>query len=523
METSSRRRLVQSSTLGAGALLALALLVIVNYLGGKYYARFDWTSSEIYTLSEKSLNVVRALEDDVEAIVLMSPMDPLYGPTRELLSRYEAASQRMTTRYVDPEKNLVEARSLVERFELAQLNVVVFAKGDDRRVVDGSDLADYDFSGMQFGQEPQMTGYKGEQVFTSTLLDLSESAKPKVLFTTGHGELELSGFGPQGLDAARQALEGDNFEVESWASLGQTAVPEGVALVVVAGPTASFIEPEAAVLGEYLAGGGRLLLLLDPALSPSGALAATGLEGLLADWGVEVGADIVIDPANPLPFYGAETIFVDSYGSHPITRSLDQTRVPVILPLARSVAAAADAEGLEVVELLKTTSDGWGETDLDDLDGGVEKGDADLAGPVPVAVAVRLADGDEEEPDVLATDPLEVEPHAEPDAEPETGESTTPTEPETVATDESRLVVFGDSDFVSNGQVQNAGNAALFLNAINWLTERENLVGIAPKKPEQVRLSLTSAQIRDLTVLVFVLLPGAAIAMGTVVFFRRRR
>ncbi len=519
MESSSRRRLVQSSTLGAGAALALVLLVIVNYLGGKYYQRFDWTSSEIYTLSEKSLNVVAGLDEDVEAIVLMSPMDPLYDATRELLSRYEAASRRMTARYVDPEKNLAEARSLVERFELAQLNVVVFASGEDKRVVDGSDLADYDYSGMQFGQAPEMTGFKGEQVFTSTLLDLSEAEKPKVLFTTGHGELELTDFGPQGLDAARQALAADNFEVESWASLGKPAVPEGVGLVIVAGPTASFIAPEAAVLGDYLAAGGRLLVLLDPSLSPSGALGETGLEGLLADWGVEVGADIVIDPANPLPFYGAETIFVDSYGSHPITRSLDQTRVPVILPLARSVRAADAAEGYEVTELLKTTADGWGETDLANLEGGVKKDDDDLAGPVPVAVAVRLA-GKEDEPEELAPDPLDVEPGADTETE---DTAVPPVEPATAPAGESRLVVFGDADFVSNGQVQNAGNAELFLNAINWLTERENLVGIAPKKPEQVRLSLTSAQIRNLTLVVFVLLPGAAVVMGTAVFFRRRR
>ena len=57
---------------------------------------------------------------------------------------------------------------------------------------------------------------------------------------------------------------------------------------------------------------------------------------------MRLGADIVVDPANPLPFFGAETIFVQATGEHPVVRSLAQARVPVILPLARSVGAKGD-------------------------------------------------------------------------------------------------------------------------------------------------------------------------------------
>ena len=46
-----RRQLVQSSTLGVGILLAALLLGLVNYFGWKYYKRFDWTETNLYSLT----------------------------------------------------------------------------------------------------------------------------------------------------------------------------------------------------------------------------------------------------------------------------------------------------------------------------------------------------------------------------------------------------------------------------------------------------------------------------------------
>ena len=52
---------------------------------------------------------------------------------------------------------------------------------------------------MQMGEAPKMTGFKGEQLFTSAILQLAEGRKPKILFTTGHGERSLDDQSEQGL------------------------------------------------------------------------------------------------------------------------------------------------------------------------------------------------------------------------------------------------------------------------------------------------------------------------------------
>ena len=64
---------------------------------------------------------------------------------------------------------------------------------------------------------------------------------------------------------------------------------------------------------------------------------------------------------------------------------------------------------------------------------------------------------------------------------------------------------------------------AVEFTTMNWLVEREALVSIPPKKPEQVRLSLTQGEMSLVTWLVLLIMPGAAIAVGVSVYLRRRR
>lgn len=487
MASVNRRQLVRTGTLSAGVLLVAALLVIVNYFGWKYNQRFDWTGSQLYSLSERTENVLKELDKDVEFIVFLPPSQrDIYEPTQEVLARYDAASPRIRVRMVDPDRNPLEAQQLVQKYGVQSAGVVV-ASGNDRRVIDAADLAELDFSTVQFTGQPEMKGFKGEQLFTSALLQLSEGKKPRIYFTTGHGELSLDDQGPGGLTRAQQILGSDNFDIEEWASLGKPAVPDDVDLVVIAGPKASFVRPELDVFSAYLARGGRMLVMLDPTLGQAAGagLIQTGLEGWLAGYGAQVGQNIVVDPSNPLPFFGPETIFIQSYGDHPIVKPLQDGNLPVLMNVARSVGAGS-APGLKVTELLRTSAEGWGETDLANLDK-VGRDGVDLAGPVLLGVAVESEAA---------------------------GEGKRPT----------RLVVFGDSEFAANQLLEaNVANSVLLTNALNWLVEREALLGIPPKKTEQVHLTLTSQEMNTIFLMAIVVLPVLAIAAGAGVFYRRRR
>jgi ABC-type uncharacterized transport system involved in gliding motility auxiliary subunit len=225
-------------------------------------------------------------------------------------------------------------------------------------------------------------------------------------------------------------------------------------------------------------------VLADPVLpSPASPPADLGLAGTLAPYGLRLNNDIVIDPANAIPQVGAETLIANRYGSHPIVRSLAAEGLPVVFPLARSVAKTEKPPpGYAATVLVETTAEGWGETSLSKLDE-VKKDAADNAGPV--AIGMAAAPADEKKPG-------------------------------------ARLVVFGNSRFVANGALAQAGNANLILNAISWLAGQERLVGIAPKTPEQASLSMTRSQVNRIGLLAVLGMPLFAVFLGVWVWYRRR-
>ena len=83
-------------------------------------------------------------------------------------------------------------------------------------------------------------------------------------------------------------------------------------------------------------------------------------------------------------------------------------------------------------------------------------------------------------------------------------------------------MVFGDSDFMADYEISNAGNLTLAMNTFNWLAEREEALGIAARDVEQVSLFLSQKQMRNLLLLTLVVMPGAAILVGIFVWRRRR-
>ncbi len=486
----SRPSAVRAGAGVAGIALLFALFAGANYLGARHWVRGDWTKTHLFSLSQTTKKVVSGLTRPVQVTVFMTRNSRLYQPVSELLSRYRTESAKVEVEFLDPERNPMRAEALVKQFGIRQ-NTVVFRSGERKKYVEEDKLADFDFSGAQMGAAPQIRSFKGEEAFTSAILDVTEKSVSKIYFSSGHGEPKIdSQERGRGFAQARQLLERENLSVASWDSLGKGSVPSDATVVVVAGPRAALLEPEAAALKSYAKDGGRILLMLDPVLpQPGAAESSLGAGDFLATYGLKVGADIVIDPANAVPMVGPETLVANSYGGHSIVRSLAEEGLPVVFPLARSVSKPnKPPEGYAETMLVETSKDGWGETSLAKLEA-VQKDKDDTPGPVTIAVAVESEKKDKD-----------------PKAPAKT----------------FRLVVIGNSRFATNGSIANAGNANLLLNAVNWLSGQERLVGIAPKTPEQASLALTRAQVNRIGLFTILGLPAFAIVLGVWVWYRRR-
>jgi ABC-type uncharacterized transport system involved in gliding motility auxiliary subunit len=484
----SRARAFRAGTSAVAILLAAALLVGINYLSARHWVRADWTKTKIYSVSETTKKILAGLKQPVRVTVFMSAGARLEQPVRELLTRYQALSPKIEVEYLDPKRNPARAESLVREFGVRQ-NTVVFRAGDRKKYVEEDKIAEFDFGTPGVGGGGAIKAFKGEEAFTSAILAVTESRQPHVYFSKGHGEAALdSSERGRGYADAKQLLERDNMIVGTWDALGKDALPADADVLVVAGPRTAFLAPEAGALEKHLAEGGHVLLLLDPVFPDPGAPPPDlGFKALLDRYGLRLGDDLVVDPANALPLVGAETVLANRYGTSPIVRSLSAEGLPVIFPLVRSVTKAEKApDGLAETMLVETSPDGWGETNLKQLDAGIQKDPGDTPGPVSLAVAVSAAD--DKKPDPKAP----------------------------------RLVVIGNSRFATNGALSNGANGILFGNVMHWLAGSEKQVGIPPKTPEQASLSLTDAQVRRIGIACVFGMPGLAVVLGIWVWYRRR-
>jgi len=87
----------------------------------------------------------------------------------------------------------------------------------------------------------------------------------------------------------------------------------------------------------------------------------------------------------------------------------------------------------------------------------------------------------------------------------------------------TRLVIVGDSVLVSNGALLGGYNVDFFMNALNWLLERKETVTIASREPATIQVALDWGQLRRLSALVVVFIPGLVVLLGLIVWAYRRK
>ncbi len=267
--------------------------------------------------------------------------------------------------------------------------------------------------------------------------------------------------------------------------------------MIVAGPRTDFVQPEIDALKAYLEKSGKLLLLLDPQDRPD-APELTNLVALAREWGIEPGRNIVVDASPMGQMFGLSALapVAANYPTHAIT---DRFNLLTAYPLARAVGVATTTpEGKMPQTIVEAGPQSWAETDLKGMMSGEQptpdEEAGDRRGPIPLAAAVSAA----------ASTPAAA------------GAPADAPQPET------RMVVFGDSDFVANAFLGVQGNRDMFMNTLGWLSQQENLISIRPKEADDRRLTMTAQQQVTLNWLALAVIPLAIFGTGVYSWWRRR-
>jgi len=494
-----RKRTVTAINSVLATALVAAIVCVLYYLAERHPLRKDLTEHKTFSLSSKTTKILGGLEERVDAVAFFESGSGAETMVSDLLKEYSRRSRYFRYKVIDPNLKPSEAR----RYGISEYGVV-FTYGDRQHKVGLDEI--YRYSYNPYRQSPP--DFTGEQAFTNAIVALISQKQKTICFLEGHGERDIESQEEPGYGAAKKLLEGDNYKTKTLNLAIEKKVPADCMVIAVVGPEKFFTGPEMKAMQNYLENGGRALFMLDP-------MKNTGAPEFLAGWGVKIGNDIVIDRAR---YFANDPLTpVPEYGDHDIVTELRNSKLTVCLPGARSVSESdSKPAGAFVTEFLTSSSDSWAETDMATTPPKQDKG-ADLAGPVPLAVAV-----------VKSVEGKAVRKRG--------GKKPDNTEGTTIEGGlETRIVVVGDSDFASNAYTVftpdilkalagGAGNADLFLGMINWLAGSEELIAIQPKPIDVKPLNITGPQRSMLFWLCTVIIPvGLAAAGGFIWLWRRKQ
>ncbi|MCZ7635639.1 MAG: GldG family protein [Verrucomicrobia bacterium] len=318
------------------ALLAgLAIVGMANYLAARHYHRFQWTSDARFDLSRTTRQVLGAVTNEMSVILLFDRDHPLFPSVYGLLSEYAYACPRLKLEHLNYRRDPGRAELLAARLQLAssETDLVVFEAGNRFKIVRAAELSDYDVASLLAGErEVRRVAFKGEPLFTHAIAALLDTQSPVACFLRGHGEHDpASDEKLLGYSRFAGLLRQKGIEVQTLELLGNTEVPEACRLLVIAGPRSPLDPLELERLTRYVQRGGRVLALLS---FHQAQRERTGLEDWLQGWGVTVGDNFVFDPDQSIR---GNDLVVSNYSAHAITAPLRDRRLHLVL--ARSMMA----------------------------------------------------------------------------------------------------------------------------------------------------------------------------------------
>jgi ABC-type uncharacterized transport system involved in gliding motility auxiliary subunit len=349
---------------GANTAVAIALVlgvtVVVQALSFQHSVRKDLTENKRFSLSPQTIQLLRGLKTDVNAVAFYRGDQPGKPVAEDLLKQYARYSNgKLTWKSVDPDRE----PGLARRYGVESYGTIVLeTKAKSEKVLDAE-----------------------EEKLTNGLVKVTREGKRVVYVVQGHGEAEVSNTERPGFSEAKSAMEKSNYDVKPLVLAREGKVPADAVVVILPGPRNDLFPPELEALDTYIGRGGKVLAMVNPFQNE-------GFKKYLVKYGFQLDDDLVIEtnPIGRLFGIGPEVPIVQQYESHPITR--DMGGVTTLFPLTRSVAALkTPPKGVNVQLLARTSPESWGETNRADLERGVAKPDPqDLKGPLAVAAVATI-------------------------------------------------------------------------------------------------------------------------------------
>lgn len=444
-------------------IMTLLIAGMLAWLSTQYRFESDWSSSGRNTLSIDSKKLLDEMPGTIRITAFARDNALLREQIRDLISRYQRHKSDIELQFINPDTDPDRVRELGIS-------------------MDGELLASYQ------GRNEKIRTL-AEQPLTNALMRIARAQQRHVVFLTGHGERNPNGqanhdFGQFGALLKQKGLILNLLNLSEHPN-----VDDDTSLLVIADPATRLLTGEVKILRQYMDQGGNLLWLLESDdLSGLGALAET--------LGIEILPGVVVDATTQL--FGIEDpafALITTYPVHPVTGEMDSL---TLFPQAAAMDVTAP-KGWQAQPLLTTLERAW--TEMPPLEGTIrfDQDSDERMGPLDIGYAFTRTPGD----DSIDGDTAENDPDSE--------------------HREQRVVVIGDSDFLSNAYLGNGGNINLGLNLFNWLNQDDQFISISARTASDTSLELSTASQAVIGLGFLLVLPALLVLTGVTVWWRRRQ
>jgi len=470
------------------SVLLITFIVGVNLFAIKFSIRWDITDNLKNSLSPESVAHIQNISSQVSVYVLMDenlklpnghyakedviPLVEEYIHTIDRLGK-----DNFSIKFVDIYRDREQVLQLKNQFDFDRDNVILVGSETKRRVVSFDEL-------FSKGSQNDEWMFKGEQVITGALLEVSDPVERNVYLTVGHGEMSLDDVDPErGLSEFSVYCSHHNINVDSIDLSRFDYVPEKADVLVIASPQAEFNDSDVEKLRYFLEKtNGSLIVFLEP-------FRQHNMGDLFYDWGVLSDDAVIIDPGQDYQTSSGNLI-LRRFAEHPITQTLIDSKLYVYSNRPRPVRldpGTPRIAGVQRTALLATSETSWLEMGFREESIPVFSEGRDVRGPISVGVLSERRGG----------------------------------ESLGLKLKGGKLLVYGDASILSNNLFRLYGNRVLVSNSINWCLQRSYLLSIPPQRIANYRLTISEADLNKLLIALLSLPAGFAVAGMIVRIFRR--
>jgi hypothetical protein len=475
------RRFPALAYTGAIVATTLGVAVLANVALVLHDVHFDLTREGVFTPSKQAETVVDRLRQDVKLTYFYQAQDQAGRRARDMVEVLGRRNPRLRVRTVDPDRQ----PTVADTYGVRIYNAAVLESGGRRIQVMSTDENQIALGILRVVRERLTTVcfMEGHDEYPVENFEFHTHFEGVAGHSHGDSASALVQMRAHGAGRLRRALESLGYDVRKIIPATLTAIPADCAVVVDVNPRTTYLPGESELLLGYLARGGSALLLYD-----LGFVLEPGLAKSLASLGVTVEQDVVIDP---LDHYSTdpEVVAVPVFEQHPITRNIALTFFPGI----RSLTLSPPPPGVSSAPLFRSSTESYTHQ-VQAVSERQPGGDAGAAR----STAARGGAGRR----VL-------------------GAAIEGTWPGTSGKP-FRLVVVGDGDFASNSFLPYMANGDLALAMLRWLAREERTSAVTVRMPVPALVLLTKSQMQRIFLVIEVLLPLSVVALGAVVWWRRR-